>query len=155
MPVRNGSVELHELAVRLKALGPGSPVGRVQLLRGLKDGAKPLIGAVKHAAEEKLPHGGGLNRQVAAQKVTVSVRTGARTAGVRLVTRAPDTLQTDQGFVRHPTFGRRGKGDWEEQEIPNAAGWWSQTLAEGAPEVTPRLLMVMTDIGAQIQGLHI
>ena len=139
MPVAgSGSKQLAALAVRIKAAAPTGL--RVELLRGLKEGAKPLIPKVAKAAEEKLPHAGGLNEQVAGQKVTVQVRTGAKTAGVRLTTRAPDTAMTDSGFVRHPIYGRRGKGDWRTQQIPGAKGWWSDTLAEAAPDVTPELM---------------
>lgn len=153
MPARNGSMELHALAARLKAEGDGAL--RLQMLRGLKEAAKPLVKDVHDAAEAKLPKRGGLNDQVAGQKVTVSVRTGARTAGVRLVTRAPDTAQADQGFVRHPVFNRRngaGKRIFVRQEVPHAAGWWSQTLANSGSTVTARLLRVMTDVGAQLRG---
>jgi hypothetical protein len=150
MPARNGSIELHALAARLKAESAGGL--RLQMLRGLKEAAAPLVGDVHDAALTQLPHRGGLNEQVAGQKVTVSVRTGARTAGVRLVTRAPDTAQTDAGYVRHPTFGRRGKGDWKTEKIPNAAGWWSNTLQrKSGVRVTARLHRVMLDVGAQLQ----
>lgn len=146
----HASAQLHGIALRLKAEGVKGQ--RVELLRGLRTAAKPLIVDVQAAAREKLPHGGGLNEQVAGQKVTVSVRTGAKTAGVRLVTRAPDTAMTDAGFVRHPTFGRRGKGQWRTQQIPKAAGWWSQTLAHAGPKVTPYLVAHMRLIASRIQG---
>lgn len=143
----NGSVELAALAARLKAVGAADL--RLELLRGLKVGAAPLVDDVKQAALEKLPRRGGLNRQVAGQKISVSVRTSVATAGVRLTTTAPDTAQTDQGYVRHPVFGNRGR--WVHQDIPEAAGWWSQTLAQGAPVVTPALLAVMEKIAAEVQ----
>jgi hypothetical protein len=146
----NGSVELAALAARLKVTGSGGL--RVQLLRGLKSGAAPLIPLVQQAALNQLPKSGGLNEQVASQKVSVSVRTGARTAGVRLTTTAPDTAQTDAGFVRHPTFGRRGKGEWKSQQIPAAVGWWSKTLANATPTVAPALNRVMLDVYAEIMG---
>jgi hypothetical protein len=147
----NGSAELAALAARLKATGSGGL--RLQLLRGLKSGAAPLIPLVQQAARDQLPKSGGLNEQVASQKVSVSVRTGARTAGVRLTTTAPDTAQTDAGFVRHPTFGRRGKGSWRTQQIPAAVGWWSKTLAASAPKVAPEMNRVLAEVAAQLQGI--
>jgi hypothetical protein len=144
----SGSERLNALAVRLKVAGEKGL--RTELLRGLKQGSDPLVKAVAAAAEDRLPHGGGLNVQVAGQKVKVQVRTGARTAGVRLTTNAPDTAQTDAGFVRHPVYGNRKK--WITQQIPNAAGWWSQTLADGGPDVTTQLLAVMKSVSVQIQG---
>jgi hypothetical protein len=143
-----GSERLAALAVRLKATGEKGL--RTQLLRGLKSGADPLVKKVIEAAVAKLPHGGGLNEQVAGQKVKVQVRTGARTAGVRLTTTAPDTAMTDSGFVRHPVYGNRKK--WITQQIPAAKGWWSQTLADGGSEVTPELLKVMEETAAAIQA---
>jgi hypothetical protein len=92
----NGSAELAAVAARLKLAGDAAL--RLQLLRGLRNGAKPLIPRVQDAARAQLPRAGGLNEQVASQRVSVQIRTGARTAGVRLVTRAPDTAQSDQGY---------------------------------------------------------
>jgi len=144
----SGSAQLAALAVRLKVVGDKTL--RRELLRGLKSGADPLVKKVADAARSQLPHGGGLNEQVAGQKVKVQVRTGARTAGVRLTTTAPDTSQTDAGFVRHPVFGNRKK--WKTQQIPAAKGWWSQTLADGGSDVTPELLKVMEETTAAIQA---
>ena len=151
-----GSAELAALAVRLKVAGDKGL--RVELLRGLKKGADPLVKAVAEAARAQLPKRGahnsvnsGLNEQVAGQKVKVQVRTGARTAGVRLYTTAPDTSQTDAGYVRHPVFGNRKV--WVRQEIPSARGWWSVTLAHGAPDVQPELTAAMERVAAQIQVL--
>lgn len=156
-----GSEDLAALALRIKLEAPEL---RVELLRGLKKGAAPLIPLVHDAARAQLPHGGGLNEQVASQKVSVSVRTSAKTAGVRMTTRAPDTKMTDSGFVRHPIFARKtgphayeparghGKVIWRTQPIPAAAGWWSKTLGESAPAVTPELLAVMEQISARIQA---
>ena len=181
----SGSVQLAALAVRLKVAGDKTL--RRELLRGLKSGAEPLVPLVKAAALEKLPHKGGLNEQVAGQKVTVQVRMGARTAGVRMTTTAPDTKQTDAGFVRHPVFARKtvtktkdakgktkktskytllngggyasalGYGDavkvpWVTQKIPAAKGWWSETLANGAPIVQPDLAAAMERVALEIQG---
>jgi len=143
-----GSAQLAALAVRLKVAGDKTL--RTELLRGLKSGADPLVKAVAEAARNQLPKRGGLNEQVAGQKVKVQVRTGARTAGVRLTTDAPDTKQTDSGFVRHPVFGHRDR-KWPTQQIPAAKGWWSKTLANGAPDVQPELTAAMERVAAQIQ----
>ena len=144
----SGSAQLAALAARLKVTGEKGL--RTQLLRGLKSGAEPLVKKVADAAREQLPHGGGLNEQVAGQKVKVQVRTGARTAGVRMTTTAPDTEMTDKGFVRHPVYGNRKK--WVTQQIPAAKGWWSQTLADGGSDVTPELLKVMEETATAIQA---
>lgn len=145
----NGSAQLRAIAVQLKVAGDRGL--RLELMRGLRAGAAPLIPLVADAARRQLPKRGGLNEQVAAQKVKVSVRTGAATAGVRLTTTAPDTKQTDSGYVRHPVFGHKDR-PWVVQQIPRAAGWWSDTLASAAPVVTPALIAQMRVVEARIQG---
>jgi hypothetical protein len=145
--VGSGSAQLAALAVRLKVAGDKGL--RVELLRGLKSGAEPLVEKVAEAARAQLPKKGGLNEQVAGEKVKVQVRTGARTASVRLTTSAPDTEQTDSGFVRHPVFGNRKK--WITQRIPAAKGWWSVTLEQGGPDVHKELLVTMEQVANAIQ----
>jgi hypothetical protein len=103
----SGSAQLAALAVRLKA--QGDTTIRPRLLQGLKAGAKPCIVAVKASGLDKLPHKGGLDKTVTDPPITVSVRTGARTAGVRLVTKAHGAEPTNDGWVRHPVFSRRTK----------------------------------------------
>ena len=145
----DASSQLRAIAVQLKAAGDGDI--RLALTRGLRSGAAPLIPLVKTSAMQKLPRAGGLNAQVAGQRVSVSVRTSAATAGVRLTTTAPDTAMTDAGFVRHPTFGRRGKGQWRTQQIPAAKGWWSDTLAKSDPIVTAVLLKFLAAVNDAIR----
>lgn len=146
----NGSEQLRAIAVALKSAGDGVALKR-DLTRGIRVAADPLRDSVRTAALRQLPKRGGLNRQVAGQKVTISVLTGARTAGVRLKTTAPDTQQTDSGYVRHPTFGRRGKGEWRTQSVPLARGWWTTTLSIRSAAVTPAILAVMEQTAAKIQ----
>lgn len=143
----DASAELAALGRRLKAASNGAQLRR-ELLRGIRAGAQPLTHAVQDAAREKLPRAGGLNEQVAGQKVAVRVALTGRNTGVRLVTTAPDTAQTDAGFVRHPVYGRRTK--WVRQEIPQAAGWWSQTLQDRSKDVTPEVVAAMERVLKQI-----
>jgi hypothetical protein len=146
----DASAQLHAIAAKLKITGDRGL--KTELTRSLRAAAQPLVTAVKDAAVEKLPHGGGLNLQVAGQRVTVSVLTSARNAGVRMRTTAPDTYQTDHGFVRHPVFGE-WLPDQPPQQIPRAAGWWSATLAASAPAVTPALVAVMQSVSAEIEAV--
>lgn len=143
----DASVELAALGRRLKAASNGAALRR-ELLRGIRAGAAPLTRAVQDAAREKLPRGGGLNEQVAGQRVSVRVALAGRNTGVRLTTSAPDTAQTDSGYVRHPVYGRRAK--WVHQDIPQAAGWWSQTLQDRSPEITPEVIAAMERVLKQI-----
>lgn len=145
---RSGSAQLALIGAALRATGARDL--RLELLRGTKEAGRPLVHAVHDAAMAQLPRTGGLNAQVAGQKVTVSVRTGARTAGVRLTTTAPDTAQTDAGFVRKPTWGHRDR--WVTQAIPKATGWWSRTLAQSGPLTVPAMLAVQTRVARKIMA---
>jgi hypothetical protein len=148
--VADASKQLQEIGARLKAAGARDI--KLEMTRGLRAGAAPLVPLVRQAAIAQLPKSGGLNQQVAGQRVTVSVTTG-RAAAVRLKTTAPDTKQTDSGYVRHPTFGRRGPGQWKTQQIPAAVGWWSKTLEDATPAVRPALEAVLKVIAIKVRGL--
>lgn len=140
------SQRLHAIAARLRAEGQ---IGvQREMAATLRAVAQPLVNEVRGAAYVSLPKRGGLNEEQGNQKITVSVLTGARTAGVRIRTRTPGSLQTDQGFVRHPT----PSGKWVRQEIPEARGWWSETLARGSRRLTPALVATMDRISRRIQG---
>lgn len=114
------------LSKKLKAAGRGDL--RKELNKSLKAPAKRIIPATRKVAKAKLPKRGGLAARVAKAPQRVQVRTGASTAGVRVVVGgrggAPRTLD-QQGTVRHPVFGNEGK--WVEQRVPSARGWFSDT----------------------------
>lgn len=147
MAVVAGTAQLRELGARLKAAGAVEI--RLELIQALKEAAKPLPDAVKEAALADLPKTGGLNRQVAGQRVTTSVRLSGA-VGVRLTTTAPDTAQTDAGYVRHPTFGHRDR--WKSQLVPEATGWWSRTLSTKSAEQTPKILAAMELINLKVNA---
>lgn len=154
MSVSSGSARLTAIGQALKEYGEGGM--RRELIGGMRLGAMPLVDAVHNAALTQLPKAGGLNRQVAGQRVTVSVSL-ARAAGVRLKTTAPDTQMTDSGFVRHPSIGYMGYDrsywQWVTQEIPEAKGWWTNTLERKSVEVTPFLDAVLRKIAADIEAI--
>jgi hypothetical protein len=118
--------------------------------RAIRSEAQPLVDAVKKAAADQLPHRGGLAARVAAERVTTSVRTGANTAGVRLIQRKHDAKATNSGYVRHPVFGT-WRPDTPTQEIPRATGWWSQTLQARSEAVTPKVVEAMNEAAAAIE----
>ncbi len=162
------SEQLAAIGARLKV---EAPLLRKELLRGLKTGAAPLVPIVKAAAAEKLPKAGGLAAIVAGQKISTSVSLSPKSASVKLKsTKARGNRQSDEGYVRHPVFGtqaqlaagfaaaeaagartKHGQGwKWVTQQIPGAAGWWSETLKYSAPIVTPELIAVMEQITARL-----
>jgi len=59
-------------------------------------------------------------------------------------------VQTNKGYVRHPVFGVWREGV-ESQQIPDAAGWWTDTMRKGSEAVTPLILAEMNHVGRFIQ----
>lgn len=145
------SERLHGIATRLRAEGQR---GLQRQMYGVLRGATaPLVDSVREAARERLPRSGGLNEQQADQAIRVSVTSGVRTAGVRIRTRTTASVQTNSGYVRHPVFGRReNPQDWQTQEIPGAAGWWTDTLRAGSAAITPLLVAELNRVARRIQG---
>ena len=142
----DASARLHEIAARLTDAGDGAAFRKVAA--AMREAAKPLPLYTARAALEQLPHKGGLDRRVADEHVTVSIRTGAQTAGVSLIMRHHDAATTDLGYVRHPTFGH---DPWRTEEIPRARGWWSDTLERHSHEITPYILQAMEETAREIQ----
>jgi hypothetical protein len=119
----------------------------------MRAAAKPLVKSAEEAARERLPKSGGLNELVASRHTRVSVLTGARTAGVRL--RRGDrgaSYQTNRGYISHPTFGRPDSWVSPPQQVPEAAGWWTDTMRAGSPAITPLIVAEMNRVSRIIQG---
>jgi hypothetical protein len=144
--MQSGSAELLRISRALREAGNGAAMRHVA--GAMRDAARPLPLYTARAALEQLPHRGGLARRVADERVSVSVRTGANTAGVSLVMRHHDAAVTDLGYVRHPTFGH---APWRTESIPRARGWWSDTLAQHSDEITPYIWRAMQQVAAAIQ----
>lgn len=121
---------------------------RKELNAGLKRAAKPLIAKTRAEARQRLPQRGGLAERVAKAPQRVQVRTGARTAGVRIVVAgsAKGPRNANRGFIRHPVFGNREV--WVEQKVP--AGWFDDPLKASAPEVRNDLEKVLESIADQV-----
>lgn len=148
------SDRLHEIATRLRAEGERGLTRR--MYKNLRGAAGPMVEAVRASATEKLPKSGGLNLEQADQDIRIQVVNNSRTADVRLRTKTRGSMQTDKGYVRHPTptlMGyHRSYWDWVEQEIPQAEGWWTDTLKKGAPLVQAALLAEMNKIVREIEA---
>ncbi|MGZ6838562.1 MAG: hypothetical protein ACXVGE_22085 [Blastococcus sp.] len=135
-----GAEDFLKLSKALKA------AGRTELRKGLNKGmrqaAKPLIQDVRDAAKRELPKEGGLNEVVAKSRIRVQTRTGALTAGVRIVGTGQGLNGADIGVLRHPVFGHRDR--WVQQDVP--AGWFTGTLSEKAVTVLPALAQAVQDV---------
>jgi hypothetical protein len=149
--VSNGS-QLRELGVKLQGASNGGL--RRECLAGIRAGAAPLVGDVRAAALDILPHSGGLAAFVASSPIAVRTRltgvVGVRIQNTRAGARKGGSTDfgTDRGHVRHPIFGRTGKGSWVGQNV--TPGWFSKTLERKAPETLPLVLAAMNRTAAAV-----
>jgi hypothetical protein len=79
---------------------------------------------VKRHAVAILPSSGGLGAWVAKATITLSARDRGRSAGIRLKGSRrsgkgkADLTRMDAGRTRHPSWGRKGAGQWHSQSVP-------------------------------------
>lgn len=118
---------------------------RRELNKALRRAAKPLIVDTRAAARSRLPKRGGLAEVVARAPQRVQIRTGATTAGVRIVASGP-VKGADSGRVRHPVFGHRDR--FVEQSVPG--GWFHETLTDNAPTIRAELEIAMETIAQTV-----
>lgn len=121
---------------------------RKELNAGLRKAAKPLIAKTRAEALRRLPQGGGLAGQVAKEPQRVQVRTGAKTAGVRVVVgnKGGGARAANKGVIRHPVFGNRGV--WVNQSVP--AGWFDEPIKAEVPAIRRELEQVLIGIADQV-----
>lgn len=142
-----GAEHFLELSKALKRAGQTAM--RKELHAGMRRAAKPLIAKTRAEARRRLPKGGGLADQVAKEPQRVQVRTGARSAGVRLAVsnKAGGARAANRGKIRHPVFGNRDV--WVDQKVP--AGWFDDPAEAEAPQIRRELDRAVRDIVAQIE----
>lgn len=94
--------------------------------------------AVRRRALDTLPSGGGLNVWVSKARITVVAKFVGRGAGIRMKAgrnsgtgKRSDIRAIDRGRVRAPSWGRRTKGSWHAQTIPD--GFFTEPVV-GATE---------------------
>lgn len=100
---------------------------RREVLRGLRKRLRePLPGvqrAITASALDTLPARNGLAAWVAAEKITAVLRVSGRAAKIKLAGKRQsqraqsDLAAIDAGQVRHPSWGRRGPGEWRAQGV--------------------------------------
>jgi len=132
-----------------KALKHAGRTGlRKELTAGMRRAAKPLIAKSRAEALQRLPRRGGLAKQVAKEPQRIQVRTGARTAGVRVVVgkRSGGARAANRGVIRHPVFGNRKV--WVNQSVP--PDWFDDTMRASAPSVRRELERALEDIADRI-----
>lgn len=134
-----GAEDFLALSKRLKAAGESGL--RKELHKEMRNAAKPLARNVKESAADRIgPHSGGIGKHYAGKTVRPQVRTGAKTAGVRLVMPKTDPRVDSQGRVFHPVFGRR---PGVVQMMPAVKGFFSEAATEESKQVREDLRQVL------------
>ena len=117
----------------------------LDLRKQFRTAMKPLTSEIQESARSTLPRRGGLNEWVAASKITASIYTGQRRAGVDLKVskkgskRKHDIADLDKGLIRHPVHGNRKK--WAYQSVPR--GFASTPVRASRPRVAKQLVAAM------------
>lgn len=121
---------------------------RKDLTRAMRVAAKPLIPEARREARRRLPNRGGLAQQVAREPMRVQVRTGSRTAGVRIVVgdKKGGAQGANRGVIRHPVFGNRKV--WVNQTVPR--DWFDDPMNEGAPRIRRGLESALDEIAGRV-----
>lgn len=139
-----GADDFLALSKALKAAGKTEL--RKELHKQMRDVAKPLIPKVRDAARNSLPKKGGLNERIARKGYRPQVRTGEKTAGVRIVGAKVDPRIND-GRVYHPVFGRK---PGVVQQVPEARGYFDKTLTDEGSNVRDELLRALDNFTDRI-----
>lgn len=149
-----GYAELQVIATRLKAAGDRGLTNHVR--REIRKIGKPVAAEVLHEGAEKMPHRGGLSRNIeATKKVTVSTGLGKRVS-VSLSLRGGGNSRTGSyslrridgsGTVRHPVYGHRKT--WVAQSVGARA--WTNAFQKKAPALRKAVLsaarQTVNDVG--------
>jgi hypothetical protein len=111
------------------------------VVKELRTGIRKPFGAVRARVRARalaiLPSAGGLGEWVARARVNLQIKvlgTSVRilaSAGRNSMSGRTDMKAIDRGRLRHPEFGRRGRGDWHTQSVPD--GFFTKTVHD-APE---------------------
>jgi hypothetical protein len=143
MPVglsTRGARDFYAVAKHLKTAGDGAV--RKEFLKAVRGPAKPLPAKVKQSARDRGPKEGGLNEELAKKPVRVQTRTGAKTAGVRVVGTKVDPRINGLGRIQHPVFGRKPP---VVQYVPALKGYFDDPLMAAAPAIQTEVVRAMDD----------
>lgn len=140
-----------EVSKRLKTIGgTGKGSLRNEMMKAVKQAAKPLPKAVQDEARRRLPQRGGLAARVAKRRPTIETRTGVQTAGVRIRDRKTDPRMSVQGRIYHPVFGRPGSD--AVQIVPSIKGYFEDAITDEAPKVRGEITDVLADFAQRALG---
>lgn len=115
--------------------------GRQEIIKQLRqEFRKPLPEVrkrIKSRAISTLPKRGGLNRWAASTRVTAKITVTGRAVKVKVrggrksIAGEADISALDRGRVRHPSWGRRFRGQWHVQRV--SEGFFTVPVVE-SPE---------------------
>jgi hypothetical protein len=143
-----GAEKLEAAARSLKAAGRGDL--RKELLRGLRESAKPTIKELRVSALRDLPKKGGLAALVAKSRFSVRNRLSGKTVGMRIEgqnNNARGLEAIDKGTVRHPVYGNRKA--WAVQSVH--PGWFTKPAEEAMPTIRREVQRVLDDVAAKVE----
>jgi hypothetical protein len=137
-----------KLAILARALREvGDKELQRELYRGLNRAVKPLTADVKQSTGQYLParYARELSRDL---KVTSRRRVSAGNPALYLLGGAKnrDVRSLNRGRLRHPLYGNRLH--WYNQRV--TPGWWSQVLAQGAPQVRDELERTLDELARKV-----
>lgn len=140
-----GVDDFYKLSKVLKEVGDKTL--RAELHKMVREPAKQVIPKVKAAANQ-INGRGGIGAHYGKKPVRAQTRTGAKTAGVRVVMPKTDPRVDAQGRVAHPVFGR--PNSTVVQNVPSAQGFFSDTINENAPEIRDGFVRALTEFTDRI-----
>lgn len=122
---------------------------RKTLNKNIKTAVKPLIAETRAEARRTLPHRGGYGALVARAPQRIQVRTGAQTAGVRLVVARDrsSARRANMGVIRHPVFGNREV--WVDQRLA-VKGWFDVPAKAARPRILSAVEAALADTVSDI-----
>lgn len=144
MSVR-GARDFYTVSKSLKAAGKGEL--RKQFHKTVRDAAKPLIPKVRESARQRGPKEGGLNERLAKKPYRAQTRTGANTAGVRIVGTKVDPRINSLGRIAHPVFGHKPTVIQYDNGLK---GYFDKPLQESGPAVQREVVGAMNDFTRKI-----
>lgn len=127
------SVTVQQFARELRAFPERKELTK-QLRTEMRKPVPAVRRKIKARALSTLPKTGGLNRWAAGTRITAKIEVGGRR--VRVTLRGSrnsqggqsDLRALDRGRIRHPSWGRRGQGQWYTQVV--RAGFFTEPAVE-------------------------
>lgn len=107
--------------------------GRREVVKQLKKDIRTPVPGIRKSIRKHaiaiLPKAGGLGKWAAKSRVNVKITASSRTVSATLIGGrnsaggVSDLKRLDRGRLRHPSWGRRGRGQWHVQRVTE--GWFT------------------------------